>query len=140
MANVSHVEFDLSLQEAIPLFTIAVPVHGVGKYVCQTRCPSDVAIVSLRIEPYTGLNPYMVEWAVDESLIPRRFMSAVVDGIKIRLEQFAQKRSIINIKIIVVDGMYHEIDSREHSYRVAAGLAFDDAMEKAYFIAGKRAC
>ena len=61
-------------------------------------------------------------------------MPAVVEGIKNGLEQFARPGTIMNIKASVIDGAYHEIDSRERSYTVAAQLAFDDAMAKASLI------
>jgi elongation factor G len=126
---VSHcMEFDLDLDDLALASTLAHPAVGEGRYIVQTRCPSDVGHVVIRIEPHIGKHHFVLIWSVDEEVIPSEFRFAVAKGIK---SAALENGNIVNVKVTVTGGTYHMIDSREKSYEVAARRAFEDAVAKA---------
>ena len=111
--------------------------EGEGKFVRQTGGRGMYGHVLLKIEPLTqeeGEEPKSYEF-VDEIVwgtIPREFIPAVDKGAQETIEKgILAGYPIINVRVRVYDGSYHEVDSSEVAFKVATYQAFKDAFLKA---------
>jgi len=115
--------------------TITEAVMGKGRYVVQTRCPGDFGVVELRLEPYIGLTQFLLEWQVTDEQIPQEFLPGVIKGIQQATQQEHNGYdAVVDIKVTIIDGKYHPVDSRSSSYMKAAALAFADALAKTHIV------
>src|SRR5215467_13648445 len=91
-------------------FTIRRPAQGKGTYSSNVGSCSTLASVELRIEPYVGLEQFLLEWQVTEAQIPLDSLSAIVEGIRqaAQLER-ADYGPLTQIKVIITDGTYHAV-------------------------------
>jgi elongation factor G len=113
-------------------FTPRASAEGEGRYIRQASCPGHFAIVTLRLEPYHGAQQACLEWRAAEEDIPSAYLPAILEGIRrAAAEGVDDGRPIINVKVVVMGGAYHEVDSRSASYRVAAAQAFKNAVMRA---------
>lgn len=71
------------------LFTIESVSVGSGRYVVQTRCPSDFGQIEIEIEPYRGDSHFVLEWEVNEEEIPKEFHGGVIE----EFFKFLEKKS-----------------------------------------------
>jgi hypothetical protein len=138
MAEIPRIyEFNLDVESSTPKAlnhqTIANIVDGQGKYICQTRCPSDFGMIDIILEPYQGATHFLLEWKIKEELIPAKFIPGVIHGINLAASNHPSGL-IINLKIQVVGGANHPVDSRIRSYITATILAFNDAISKTTLI------
>ena len=113
--------------------TIKGKAEAEGKYIRQTGGRGQYGHVYIRIEPQD--DPAKGNEFVNEVVggsIPREYIPAVDKGIK-----EAQDRGVIagfpmlNIKTILYDGSYHEVDSSEIAFKIAGSMAFQDAVKHA---------
>jgi translation elongation factor EF-G len=122
-------ELEFLTCDSLSRLIIKSAASGHGSYICQTRCPSDFAVIDLVIEPYHGLTQFCLEWTVAETDIPAKFIPAVIEGIKRAASQHPSG-FIVNVKVKVVGGAYHLVDSRDRSYVTATIDAFNDALSQ----------
>ena len=74
----------------------------------------------------------MFEERLKGSSIPRSYLSAIKAGIRDALEQgVLAKDPVVDVKVTVVDGKHHEVDSSDMAFRTAAAIAFREGMKKA---------
>lgn len=112
-------------------FTIMHSSVGAGRYVFQTRCPSDFAQIELELEPYSGESHFLLDWRVTEEQIPKFLQSGVIAGIRhASVQKYSVDGMLVQIKVNVVNGRYHPVDSCERSLREATKWAFEDAIKK----------
>jgi len=113
--------------------TIKGKSEAEGKYIRQTGGRGQYGHVYIRIEPQddpTKGNEFVNE--VVGGAIPREYIPAVDKGIK-----EAEDRGVIagfpmlNIKVTLYDGSYHDVDSSEIAFKIAGSMAFQDAVKKA---------
>ena len=106
---------------------------GRGAYVRQNGPPGRCGVVELILEP--GESPYAactLSWEVTEAQIPVRFLDAVISSIKHVLAEEAFDGDFLSgCRIRVVDGTYHQTDSKVTCYQVATVLAMRDALRAA---------
>lgn len=104
---------------------ITKSVEVEGKYVKQSGGRGQFGHVWLRIEPREPGEGYEFVNAIVGGVIPREFISAVDKGAS---EQCANGvlagYPIVDVKVTVYDGSYHDVDSSELSFRMASGMAF----------------
>ncbi|WP_395735198.1 hypothetical protein [Prosthecobacter sp.] len=106
--------------------------QGEGTFIRQAGPPGHVGHVILLVEPATG-DGLTFEWAVPETAIPERFAQAVLRGIQAACSADGPFRdcAFTQTRVRIIDGLYHETDSRERSYEIASALAFEDAIQRA---------
>src|SRR3989344_4879929 len=113
--------------------TIKGKSEAEGKYIRQTGGRGQYGHVYIRIEPQddpTKGNEFVNE--VVGGAIPREYIPAVDKGIK-----EAEDRGVVagfpmlNIKVTLYDGSYHDVDSSEIAFKIAGSMAFQDAVKKA---------
>lgn len=110
--------------------TIRSGVKAEAKYAKQSGGKGQYGHCVIEMEPTEG--EYVFENAVVGGAIPREYIPAIDNGI-----QEASKNGIIagypviNFKIKLVHGSYHEVDSSEMAFKIAGSMAFKNAMSKA---------
>jgi elongation factor G len=109
--------------------TISQTVQSEGKFIKQTGGRGQYGHVLLRLEPGQG---FQFEDATSGGAIPRQFISAIEKGVKESMENgVVAGYPMDNVKVTVLDGSYHEVDSSEIAFRIAASMAFRDGAQKA---------
>jgi len=112
--------------------TITRPVTSVGRLVKQTGGHGQFAHVVIEMEPLKSGQGFVFEEKLRGSSIPRNYLSAIRAGIRDAMEKgILAKHPVVDVKVTVVDGSYHEVDSSDMAFRTAASIAFRDGMKKA---------
>jgi elongation factor G len=112
--------------------SILEPVAGEGKFVRQTGGRGQYGHVKLRLEPLGRGQGFEFENAVRGGAIPNEFIPAVEVGIKEALESgFLIGYPLVDVKAILEDGSYHEVDSSELAFKIAGSMGVKDALSKA---------
>ena len=109
--------------------TITERTTGEGRYVRQASEPGHYGHVVLEVAPYVGTHDFLLVWAVGEEVIPSEFREAVWEGIQsFATEYFRETGLLVGVRVTVTGGSYHAVDSKTVSYKIAATLAFKNAM------------
>jgi len=112
--------------------TISIPVEAEGKFIRQTGGRGQYGHVKLRLEPLTSGEKYVFEKKISSGVIPREYFSAIEKGIKEAMSNgVLAGYPMVNIKAILYDGSYHEVDSSEIAFKIAASMAFQAGAKKA---------
>jgi elongation factor G len=111
--------------------TITVPAKGVERYKRQTGGRGQYGHVELEISPAPG-EGFVFENKITGGAIPREFIKPTEEGVRDALERgFLAGYELVDIRVDLVFGSYHEVDSDERSFHIAGSLAFQDAVKKA---------
>jgi elongation factor G len=111
--------------------TITQAAPGKEVFKKQTGGRGQYGHVELEIEPAPG-EGFVFENAISGGAIPREFIKPTEQGIKDALERgYLAGYELVDIKVKLVFGSYHEVDSDERSFHIAGSLAFQDAVKKA---------
>ncbi len=102
-----------------------------GKFVRQTGGSGQYGVVYINIEPAPGEGFDFVN-KIKGGAIPTEFIPAVEKGVEEALENGVKAGyPMVDIRVTLVDGKYHEVDSSEIAYKVAGSLAFKEAARRA---------
>ncbi|WP_447971853.1 elongation factor G [Nitrospira sp. M1] len=112
--------------------TIKKAADAEGKYVKQTGGRGQYGHVMLTVEPGdTGVGLEFVNKIVGGA-IPREYIPAVEKGVRERLESgVLAGYPMRDLKVTLFDGSYHDVDSNEMAFKIAASMAFEAACRKA---------
>jgi elongation factor G len=103
-----------------------------GRHKKQTGGHGQFGDCWIRLEPLPRGGKFMFENEVFGGAIPRNFIPAIEKGIVEAAEKgYLAGFPVVDIKVIVYDGSYHDVDSSEMSFKLAARKAFKAAMEQA---------
>ncbi len=112
--------------------TVSGSSTGEGRWVRQTGGRGQYGHVVLTVEPAQVGEGLVFEKKFKGGAIPPEFMSAINTGIKEAMQAgTVAGYPVVDVKATVIDGSYHEVDSSDVAYKVAASMAFKDAYEKA---------
>jgi len=112
--------------------TIRRPAEGRGRFVRQTGGKGQFGDVSVSVEPNAKGAGFEFIDKIVGGAIPREYMRAVQQGIRETLETgIYAGYPMVDVKATVFDGSYHEVDSSEMAFKIAASMAVKDAVEKA---------
>jgi elongation factor G len=113
--------------------TILRKVTQEGKFIRQTGGKGQYGHVILEIEPLERGKGIEFEDKTKGGSIPKEFISPIEKGVKEAAETgvFAGY-PVVDLKIAVVDGSYHEVDSSEIAFKIAGSMAFKDGTKKAH--------
>jgi elongation factor G len=112
--------------------TIRRPADGNGRFVRQTGGKGQYGHVILKAEPNEKGAGYEFVDKIIGGTIPREYMRAVNMGISEALETgIYAGYPMVDVKVTVYDGSYHEVDSSEMAFKIAASMAIKDAVGKA---------
>jgi elongation factor G len=111
--------------------TITQAAPGKEVYKRQTGGRGQYGHVEIEIEPAPG-EGFVFENKITGGVIPREFIRPTEQGIHEAMERgFLAGYEMVDIKVRLVFGSYHEVDSDERSFHIAGSLAFQDAVRKA---------
>jgi len=113
--------------------TIEGKAKAEGKFIQQSGVKPQYGHVWLEVEPNERGSGFVFENRIDEELIPKEFIPAIKKGVEGSLEGGALAGfPVIDVKVALVDGSYHEEDSTEQAFGVAASIALRNALAQAH--------
>jgi len=111
---------------------IRKPVEVEGKFVKQSGGKGQYGHVWLKMEPNeTGKGFEFID-AIKGGTVPREFIPAVEKGLRETLPNGVLAGfPVVDVKVTLFDGSYHDVDSNENAFKMAASMGFKDGMRKA---------
>jgi len=110
--------------------TITRPATARGKFVRQTGGHGQYGDVTLMLEPLPRGTGYEFEDRTKGGVVPREFMPAVEAGIKEAIEAGpVASYPVVDIRVCLTNGSYHDVDSSEVAFKLAASMAFREAYQ-----------
>uniref|UniRef100_A0A7V5XGJ1 Elongation factor G n=1 Tax=Thermodesulfobacterium geofontis TaxID=1295609 RepID=A0A7V5XGJ1_9BACT len=111
--------------------TITISAEAEGKYIKQTGGRGQYGHVKLIVEPNPGKGFNFVSEIVG-GVIPKEFIPAIEKGVREATQEgVLAGYPIVDVKVKLIDGSYHEVDSSDLAFAIAGSLAFKDACKKA---------
>lgn len=112
--------------------TIRSTVEQEGKYIKQSGGRGQYGHVWIKLEPREAGAGYEFENAIVGGSIPKEYIPAVDKGIKEQLENgVIAGFPVVDVKVILFDGSYHDVDSNEMAFKIAGSMAFKEGAKKA---------
>ena len=107
-------------------------VEQEGKFVKQSGGRGQFGHVWLKIEPNEAGKGYEFVDAIKGGTVPREYIPAVDKGLQDAITSGVLAGfPVVDIKFTLFDGSYHDVDSNENAFRMAASMAFKEGMRKA---------
>jgi len=111
--------------------TITKKVTSAGKFIQQTGGQGQYGHAVLLMEP-TNTGTVEFETNIKAGLIPAEYIPAIKTGVMESARNgILGGYPVINIKVTLVDGSYHEVDSSELAFEMAANIGFSDGLKRA---------
>jgi elongation factor G len=111
---------------------IKKPVEIEGKFVKQSGGRGQYGHVWLKMEPNEAGKGYEFVDAIKGGVVPREYIPAVDKGLQETLPNGVLAGfPVVDVKVTLFDGSYHDVDSNENAFKMAASMAFKDGMRKA---------
>ncbi len=113
--------------------TITRKVEGVeGKFIRQSGGRGQYGHVILDMEPQEEGGGFVFEDKITGGAIPRDYIGPVEDGIEEAMENGIQAGyPVVDVKVTLKDGSFHEVDSSEMAFKIAGSMAFREAAKRA---------
>jgi elongation factor G len=111
--------------------TISKPVEVESKFIQQTGGRGQYGHVWLRVEPLPAGKGFEFAEAIKQGVIPREYVPAIRKGIEEALDAGALAGyPLVDLKVTVFDGSYHDVDSSEIAFKIAASKGLKEAARK----------
>ena len=102
------------------------------KYARQSGGKGQYGHVKIKLEPNESGKGYEFVNAIVGGAIPKEYIPAVDAGIQGAMQAgVLASYNVVDVKVTLYDGSYHEVDSSEMAFKIAGSMAFKDAMRKA---------
>lgn len=112
--------------------TITKKVQAEGKFIRQTGGRGKYGHVWIEVEPNEKGKGYEFINKIVGGVIPKEYIPAISAGIEEAMRNgVLAGYPVVDVKVTVFDGSYHEVDSDELSFRIAGSIAFKEAAKKA---------
>jgi len=112
--------------------TIRKHAEAQGRYVRQTGGRGQYGDVYLEVEPNEAGKGFEFENKIVGGTIPREYIPAVEKGIREALDTgVLAGYPMVDIRVMLTDGSYHDVDSSEMAFKIAASMGFKEACRKA---------
>jgi len=113
--------------------TISKPVHKVqGRFVRQTGGSGQYGDVVIDMEPTKPGEGYEFIDKIVGGKIPKEFIGPVDLGIQEAMDAgVLAGYPVVDVRVTLIDGSYHEVDSSERAFKIAGSIAFKEAMRRA---------
>ncbi len=127
-----HVQAGIGRPEVAYRETIARTVEAEGKFVKQSGGRGQYGHVLMRFEPLPAGTGFLFENQVIGGRIPKEYIPAVHKGIEEAMNNgVLAGYPMVDFRAILLDGSYHEVDSSEMAFKIAASMAYKSGLEKA---------
>jgi elongation factor G len=112
--------------------TIRKSVEQEGRYVRQTGGRGQYGHVWLRLEPLEPGSGYEFVNAIVGGVVPKEYIPAVDKGVQEQLQNGVLAGfPVVDVRVTLFDGSYHEVDSSEMAFKIAGSMAFKEGVRKA---------
>jgi elongation factor G len=112
--------------------TIRKKAEAEGKYIRQTGGSGNYGHCKLRVEPNTPGAGYEFINDIKGGVVPKEYIKPIDQGVRGALELgILAGYPIVDVKVTLYDGSYHEVDSNEMAFKFAGSIAFKEAARKA---------
>lgn len=112
--------------------TIRRPIKIEGKYIRQSGGRGQYGHVWLELEPLDRGGGYEFVNKIVGGVIPKEFIPSVDAGVQEAMQSgVLAGYPVVDVRVILYDGSYHEVDSSDMAFRIAASQAFREGMKKA---------
>ncbi len=112
--------------------TLRQAVEQEGRFVRQSGGRGQYGHVYLRIEPLEPGSGYEFENAIVGGVVPKEYIPAVDKGVREQMENgVIAGYPVVDCKVTLYDGSYHDVDSSEMAFKIAGSIAFRDGALKA---------
>ncbi len=112
--------------------TITKPAEGEGKFIRQTGGRGQYGHAVITVAPNERGKGVEIESKIVGGAIPREYIPAVIDGIEEAIASgVAAGYPVVDVKVAIIDGTFHEVDSSELAFKMAGIFAFKEAAKKA---------
>ncbi|MBI2063481.1 MAG: elongation factor G [Candidatus Yanofskybacteria bacterium] len=112
--------------------TVRETAQAEGKYIRQSGGRGQYGHVWLRVEPQGRGGGFEFEDAIKSGVIPQEFIPAVEKGVNEALDKgVIAGYPLVDLKVTLYDGTYHEVDSSEIAFKIAAAMALQEAVKRA---------
>jgi elongation factor G len=107
---------------------ITKTVEKQGKFVRQSGGKGQYGDVTLRVTPLEPGSGFQFEWKIVGGAIPKEYAKAVQEGIKEASQSgVLAGYPVLDFKVEAIDGSYHDVDSSEMAFKIAASMGFKEA-------------
>jgi len=111
--------------------TITQKAEGEGKYIRQTGGKGQYGHVVLDVEPLKRGGGFKFVNKIVGGTIPKEFIPAIEKGVRETMDQgVLAGYPVVDILVVLKDGSYHEVDSSDLAFKIAANMAMKTAMKK----------
>ena len=132
MAREYGVQANLGKPQVAYKETITSVAEGEGKYIRQTGGKGQYGHCRVKVEPLKDNKRFEFVNSIKGGVVPKEFIPSIEIGIKEAMEVgILAGFPITNVKVTLIDGSFHEVDSSSISFKIAGSLAFKDAASKA---------
>ncbi len=112
--------------------TIRATVEQDGKFVRQSGGRGQYGHVKLRLEPLEAGAGYEFVNGIVGGVVPREYIPAVDKGVQEQIKNgVIAGFPVVDVKVTIFDGSYHEVDSNEMAFKIAGSMAFKEGAQKA---------
>lgn len=112
--------------------TIRIPVEQEGKFIRQSGGRGQYGHVVIKLEPKARGEGYEFVNSIVGGVIPKEYIPAVDKGIKEQLQNgVLAGYPVVDVKVTLHDGSFHEVDSSEMAFKIAGSMAFKQGALKA---------
>ena len=112
--------------------TIRQPVEQEGKFVRQSGGRGQYGHVYLRIEPKEPGTGYEFVNGIVGGVVPKEYIPAVDKGVQEQMQNgVIAGYPVVDVKVTLYDGSYHDVDSSEIAFKIAGSMAFKEGAKKA---------
>ncbi len=112
--------------------TITRPVRSEGKFVRQTGGHGQYGHVVLKLEPMAQGGGFEFDDQTRGGTIPKEFIPGIEKGVREAMESgVLAGYPLVDVRVCLVDGSWHEVDSSEMAFKVAGSMALKDGVAKA---------
>jgi len=111
--------------------TITILVESEGKFIRQSGGKGQYGHVWLRLEPGERGSGFAFFNQIRSGVIPREFISAIETGSRAAVQSGVSGYPVVDIKVTLYDGSFHEVDSSDLAFNIAASIAVKNGIPKA---------
>ncbi|MBO8142612.1 MAG: elongation factor G [Firmicutes bacterium] len=112
--------------------TIRKPVRAEGKFIRQTGGRGQYGHVVFEIEPLSPGEGFEFVNKIVGGVVPKEYVPAVEEGVKEAMQSgVLAGYPVVDVRVTLVDGSYHEVDSSEMAFKIAGSIGFKEGAKKA---------